>query len=147
MLFRSLQKLLSLRVTRVESLRPGWVEPGEFGVSRWLEHIDAELPPLAKTASGHGFWYRAGKVQYLGAWPSRDLADAMVAAAADGAGLPLLELPDDLRIRRRGDILFAINYGPDPIDISSCLPGAGTADFILGERLLPPAGVAAWRET
>jgi len=141
-----LQKLLSLRVTRVESLRPGWVEPGEFGVSRWLEHIDTELPPLAKTASGHGFWYRAGKLQYLGAWPSRDLADAMVAEAADGAGLPLLELPDDLRIRRRGDILFAINYGPEPIDISSCLPGAATADYILGDRVLPPAGVAAWRE-
>ena len=142
-----LQKLLPLRVTRVESLRPGWVEPGDFGVSRWLEHIETELPPLASTVSGQGFWYRKGNLQYLGAWPSPDLADAVVAEAAKGAGLALLNLPDDLRIRRRGDILFAINYGPDPIDISSCLPGAGTADFILGERVLPPAGVAAWRET
>ena len=141
-----LQKVMPLRVTRVESLRPGWEEAGDFGISKWLEHVETELAPLARTASGLGFWYRHGKFQYLGAWPSADLIDAVVTTAADAAGLPLLKLPDDVRIRRRGEIMFAINYGPETIDLSSCLPAVTTADFILGGCLLPPAGVAAWRE-
>lgn len=142
-----LRRLLPIRVTRVESLRPGWIEPGDFGVSKWLEHIETELPPLARTSSGQGFWYRKGALQYLGVWPSRELVEAVVAAAAKSAGLVSLNLPDDVRIRRRGEILFAINYGPESIDLSSFLPSMASADFILGDRLLPPAGVAAWRES
>ena len=141
-----LQKVMPLRVTRAESLRPGWEEAGDFGISKWLEHIETELVPLARTASGLGFWYRHGKFQYLGAWPSADLIDAVVTTAAEAAGLPLLKLPDDIRIRRRGEIMFAINYGPETIDLSSCLPAVATADFIVGGCLLAPAGVAAWRE-
>ena len=141
-----LQEVMPLRVARVESLRPGWVEAGEFGVSRWLEHVVTDLAPLARTASGQGFWYRHGKFQYLGAWPSADLLDAVVTATAQSAGISLMNLPDDIRIRRRGEIVFAINYGPETIDLSSCLPAAATIQFILGGLLLPPAGVAAWRE-
>ena len=141
-----LQEIMPLRVARVESLRPGWVEAGDFGVSRWLEHVVTDLAPLARTASGRGFWYRHGNLQYLGAWPSADLLDAVVTATAQSAGISLMNLPDDIRIRRRGEIVFAINYGPETIDLSSCLPAAATIQFILGGLLLPPAGVAAWRE-
>jgi beta-galactosidase len=141
-----LQEVMPLRVTLVESLRPGWVEAGDFGVSRWLEHIATELAPLARTASGKGFWYRHGKFQYLGAWPSADLLDVVVKATAESAGISFLNLHEDLRIRRRGEVVFAVNYGPETIDLSSCVPAAATLEFILGGLLLPPAGVAAWRE-
>jgi beta-galactosidase len=142
----SLQDVMPLRVTRVESLRPGWVEAGDFGVSRWLEHIATELEPLARTASGQGFWYRHDKFQYLGAWPGADLLDAVVKTSAQSAGISVLNLHDDLRIRRRGEIVFVINYGPETVDLSSCVPAAATIQFILGGLLLPPAAVAAWRE-
>lgn len=67
-------------------------------------------------------------------------------ATAESAGIPFLNLHDDLRIRRRGEVVFAVNYGPETIDLSSCVPAAATLEFILGGLLLPPAGVAAWRE-
>jgi beta-galactosidase len=141
-----LRNLLPLRVTRVESLRPGWIEPGDFGVSKWLEHIETELTPLARTSAGLGLWYRNGRIQYLGAWPGREMIDAAIDSAATKAGLACLNLPEEIRVRKRGGIAFAINYGPEPVDLSSCIPGMATADLILGDRLLPPAGVAAWRE-
>jgi beta-galactosidase len=141
-----LRKLLPLRVMRVESLRPGWIEPGDFEVSKWLEHIETDLAPLAKTASGLGIWYRKGRFQYLGAWPSRDMLDAVIKSAAKRVGLACLDLPDEIRVRKRGEIAFAINYGAQPIDLSSCIPSAMAAAAILGGCILPPAGVAAWRE-
>ena len=42
--------------------------------------------------------------------------------------------------------MFAINYGPESVDLSICIPGIAGRDLILGDRLLAPAGVAAWRE-
>ncbi len=141
-----LHKLLPLRVTHVESLRPGWIEPGDFGVSKWLEHIETELTPLASTAAGLGLWYRNGNIQYLAAWPCREMLDAVITSAAARAGLACLSLPDEIRIRKRGEIVFAINYGPDSVDLSSCVPGITTADLILGDHVLAPAGVAAWRD-
>ena len=140
-----LQRLLPLRVTRVESLRPGWVEAGDFGVSRWLEHIDTALPALASTASGLGFWYRSGRIQYVGAWPGADLLDAVIDAASANAGLDTLRLGDDVRIRRRGGLVVAINYGPEAIDLATIVPGIDALTFLIGERHIPPAGVAIWR--
>ena len=140
-----LQRLLPLRVTRVESLRPGWVEAGDFGVSRWLEHIDTALPALASTASGLGFWYRSGRIQYVGAWPGADLLDAVIDAASANAGLETLRLGDDVRIRRRGGLVVAINYGPEAIDLATIVPGIDALTFLIGERHIPPAGVAIWR--
>ena len=140
-----LQRLLPLRVTRVESLRPGWVEAGDFRVSRWLEHIDTALPALASTASGLGFWYRSGRIQYVGAWPGADLLDAVIDAASANAGLDTLRLGDDVRIRRRGGLVVAINYGPEAIDLATIVPGIDALTFLIGERHIPPAGVAIWR--
>ncbi|MEY2757585.1 MAG: hypothetical protein RIR33_1363 [Pseudomonadota bacterium] len=140
-----LQRLLPLRVTRVESLRPGWVEVGDFGISRWLEHIETALPALASTASGLGFWYRSGRIQYVGAWPGADLLDAVIEAASANAGLTTLRLGDDVRIRRRGDLVIAINYGPEAIDLATLVPGIEAQTFLIGERHILPAGVAIWR--
>lgn len=140
-----LQSLLPLRITRVESLRPGWLEPGAFPVTRWLEHVETELNPAAVTTSGHGIWFIRERFQYLAAWPDPELLDAALANACAGAGLDLLRLPEGLRIRRRGNTAFAINYGPEPADLATCLAGIEDADFIMGEALLAPGGVAAWR--
>lgn len=136
---------LPLRVVRVESLRPGWVEPGDFPVSRWLEHVETDLAPLARTRSGAGVWYENQGAHYLAAWPDPRLLRAVLETASVGAGLQVYDLPDDLRVRRRGDLRIAINYGPDPIDLADWIPGAAEIDFLLGERRLLTAGVAIWR--
>jgi beta-galactosidase len=142
----NLRRLMPVRVGRVESLRRGWSEPGDYAITRWLEHLESELEPRARTASGHGVWHQHGRVHYLSAWPDAALLNDVLREAAAKAGVETLDLPDGLRLRRRGNVRFAINYGPEAVDIESYLKGADGFDFLIGGPCLDPAGVAAWRE-
>jgi beta-galactosidase len=58
------------------------------------------------------------------------------------AGIGTQRLPDGVRLRRAGSVCFAFNYNPEPCDLAGVVPEG--AAFVLGERALPPAGVAAW---
>jgi beta-galactosidase len=138
--------LLPLRVARVESLRPGHVEAGEIPVARWLEDIETTLEPEVRTASGAGLWYRHGRGHYLATWPHPQLLDRVLRRAAAEEGMEVLSLPDGLRLRRRGEVRFAVNYGPESVRLDSVLEGVGGFHFLLGGPVLAPAGVAAWRE-
>jgi len=140
------QDLIPLVVNRVESLRPGHVEQaGQFKVTRWLEHIQSELAPEASTASGHGIWYRTGKVDYLACWPDAELLDAVLHRRCADLGLAALSLPEGLRLRQRGAFLFAINYEAVPVRLSDHIVDAEEFDYVIGGPDLPAAGVAAWR--
>jgi beta-galactosidase len=141
-----LKGLLPLRVARVESLRPGHVEAGEIPVARWLEDIETTLEPEVRTASGAGLWYRHGRGHYLATWPHPQLLDRVLRRAAAEEGMEVLSLPDGLRLRRRGEVRFAVNYGPESVRLDSVLEGVGGFHFLLGGPVLAPAGVAAWRE-
>jgi beta-galactosidase len=50
-----------------------------------------------------------------------------------------------LRVRRRGDVMFAINYEASPVDLAEHLGGLSGLTFLIGGPILPAAGVAAWR--
>ena len=54
-----------------------------------------------------------------------------------------MRLPETLRLRRRGNIRFAFNYGNAPADA----PAPAAAGFVLGQRTIEPYDVAAWRVT
>jgi beta-galactosidase len=140
-----LQSVLPLRVVRRESLRPGHVEPGDFPATRWLEHIETTGLTMAATASGDVLWTRAGRFHYLAGWPSAELLDAVLRQACAELGMDALDLPDGLRTRRRGDVRFAFNYGTETVDLGAHIPSLDGASFLLGDRVLAPAGVAAWR--
>lgn len=140
-----LHALISIRVSRVESLRAGWSEPGAFPATRWLEHVETDLAPRASTDSGHGLWFDTGRVQYLATWPDDDLLEAALTDAASRAGLEVRSLPDGLRLRRCGDLQFAFNYAPEAADLVDHLAEAAGFDFVLGGTQLEPGGVAAWR--
>jgi beta-galactosidase len=142
----SAQELIPLVVRRVESLRPGHVEPaGPFNVTRWLEHIQTDLVPEASTTSGHGIWYHTDKVDYLACWPDAALLDAVLRRRCEALGLATLSLPDGLRLRQRGAFMFAINYEAKPVCLSDHISGAEGLDYVIGGPDLAPAGVAAWR--
>lgn len=132
---------LPFRVTRVESLPPGHTEPVAGGghVERWLEAIEGEAQPRIRLESGVGLVFAHGRLRYLAAWPAPDLLARMMQEIATEAGLVALDLPDGLRLRRRGNLRFAVNYAPEPV------PLPDHADLLLGTDPLPPAGVAAWR--
>ncbi|MFM9852699.1 MAG: beta-galactosidase [Sphingomonadaceae bacterium] len=134
-----LQSLIPLTITRVESLRPGLERHGDgVTVRRWHEHVETDLTPRATLDDGPGIWFTHGRVHYLACWPD----PAVLARVIGEAGLPLRSLPDSIRTRRAGDHLFAFNFGTQPAAFD---PGPGWKQ-IIGEDILPPAGVGTWRK-
>ena len=67
-----------------------------------------------------------------------DLLEALCAEA----GVATLRLPDDLRLRRRGDLVFALNYGAVP----ATAPAPAGTTFLIGGREIGARDVAIWRE-
>jgi len=125
-----LKALVPLTVTRVESLREGWAEPAEgFTIARWREDVASDLAPELADAAGRGVVYRHGPIRYCTIWPDRALLALLVERMADEAGVPLLDLPEGIRVRRTASHAFTFNY-------------AATAVFVphIGATLAP----ASW---
>ena len=140
--------LIDVTVTRVESLRASHSEmAGPYKVSRWLEHIDSPLTPKAKTPSGRGVWYQNERCDYLACWPEAALLHDVLSARCEQAGIKSYDLPEGLRVRRRGDVMFAINYEASPVNLGDHLRDVSRMSFLIGGPQLPPAGVAAWTAT
>ena len=139
-----LQDLIPIKVTQVASLRPGLsVTVTGSGVSgravRWREDVASELEPLASFADGGGALWEHGRALYLACWPDQPLlGDVMRLVLGDRAGLTLHELPDGIRLRRRGDLAFAFNYGDEDWQ-------APTIGTVLGDPLVRPQDLAVWR--
>lgn len=141
-----LQGLLPIRVTQAASLRPGLTHSVSVGgtaagaMERWREWVEpGPALALAQFADGSPALLRSGRACYLAGWPDTCLLRAVMRYALGSAGLPLHDLPEGIRLRRRGDLTFAFNYGPE----AWTAPGAES--FVLGGRVVPPQGVAAWR--
>ncbi len=142
-----LQSVLPIRVVRVESLRDGLSIAGDgFEIRRWIEHIESDIAPEMSASEGAGLVYARGALRYLAAWPDSNLLLRLLGKMAAEGGLPVTPLPADLRIRAAGAHRFAFNYGPDPIDLSDIIAGADVRTYVVGSNILPPAGVAVWRE-
>ena len=143
-----LKSLIPLTVIHVESLPADHAEPGEFNGGavagrRWLEHVETALAPVAARKGGGGLLYRHERVLYLTTAPDNAFLAALVSSLLSEAGVALAPVDADIRLRRRGGLVFAFNYGPEPHDVSALSKGAA---FVLGGALLQPVGVAAWRE-
>lgn len=140
-----LQDLLPLRVTEVASLRPG-LAPAVTGplisgrAERWREWLTTDLPALASFADGTPALVQAGARHYLACWPDSDLLAATLEhLLVRQAGLIGTALPPHVRLRRRGDLNFAFNYGPDDWHVR------GATEFVLGGVQLRAQDVACWR--
>jgi beta-galactosidase len=139
-----LRKLIDLRVRRVESLRPTAVLTAEIGhVERWREFLILGEGVENEIASydDECALARRENVSYLAGWPDDALLDAVLKQALDGARLEALPLPRDIRVRDNGGTRYVFNYGPNPADISALV---GNAPLLLGGKVLPPCGVAAF---
>jgi beta-galactosidase len=143
-----LAEFLPLRVLRVESLRPGLrvdIEAGDGVIGqalRWRDIVEPgpAVQVVARFADGTPALLRHAALRYVCAeLEPRLLCDWLEQAAAD-AGLATRRLPEALRLRRRGQLQFAFNYGSQPLT----LPFEPGAEWLLGGRELPAAGVAAW---
>jgi len=141
-----LQRILPLRVVRVESLAPGLRDTlswhgNEYPVYTWKEWVETHLKPEGLFADGLGAVLRDGRYYYLAFWPSEDFLLDFFEDLARGVGLDPLRLPSGIRMQQRGELTFAFNFTGDVQQVSAPL----TADFLLGEANIAPYGVSVWR--
>ena len=146
-----LQDDLGLKVERVESLPPGMTmkvrRRGGSGKSakllamRWRELVRPEGAEVAAAfaADGRGALLARGKTRYLACRANPALMDLAVRDAMKAAGIRGVAVPQNVRARRRGNLLWFFNCGNSPARIRV------RGDFVLGAEKIPPAGVCAVR--
>ena len=138
-----LAHLLKLRITQVSSLRPGLSEKvtGEAAGSamRWREYAETDATVLSRFESGDAALVANGNYHYLACWPDEKLLNATMALLCKKTRLATVKLPPHIRLRRRGNITFAFNYGP------AVWQAPKLGKLILGKGKLGPQDIAAWR--
>ena len=131
------------RLTQLSSLRPGIEEGVAGGASghaiRWREYLETNAEVLARFENGDPALTGKGKHHYLACWPDEALLSSTLKLLAERAGIEVLDVPSHIRIRRRGNLVFAFNYGPE--EWTAPIKG----DPILGEKRLKAQQVAVWR--
>ncbi|GMN02144.1 beta-galactosidase [Erythrobacter sp. MTPC3] len=111
-----LRMILPLMVARVESLRSGITEEGDgFGVTRWLEQVNADCGAEYTLKDGRGVVFHNDNYRYLAGWPDRALLTDLISQMAAEADVKTRLLPKGLRIRRTATHLFAFNYSASPV--------------------------------
>jgi beta-galactosidase len=116
----ALRDLIPITVTRVESLRDGVAEPGtedEAGwtITRWREDVVGRLQPEIDDLAGRKVLCRKDNIYYLAIWPDVALLRLIVERLAGVAGVPLLDLPEGIRVRRTATHAFTFNYASAPV--------------------------------
>lgn len=148
---------MGFRIPRVASLRDGMTirvegEAIEGAITIWREQVRLEPATavahdidramvVAHCADGAPALLEAGTLAYLAGWPDDALLDGVLRRLARQADLAITPLSGGLRIRRRGDLHFAFNAGPD----AAAIPLPTGATLLLGQTELPAGGVAVWR--
>jgi beta-galactosidase len=112
-----LRAKLAARILEVASLRPG-VTIGITGsisgyAERWREHVEAQCEILATFVDGGPALIADGQFHYLAFWPNEAALRGFAVYLTRKAGLATQELPPTVRLRRRGPLTFAFNYGSE----------------------------------
>ena len=145
-----LSDLLGLTVSRIESLRPGvtitgHVEDAQFTTGVWREFVETNSIVELRHIDGAPAVVRRENAAYLPVWPDDVLLIDVLQSAANRAHLNTSILPEGLRIRRSGELVFAFNYG-ETVDLFAVRIVDSSTDFILGSGQLEQASVAIWRQ-
>jgi len=138
-----LRALTGTRVIEVSSMRPGIrvAVSGQINgtAERWLEHAEVSGEVLARFADGKPAFVALGQVHSLLFWPDEAALFAAMRHMVSLAKLETLDLPPEVRVRRRGDLLFAFNYGAQAWDA----PFMGAP--IQGSAKVAPHDHSVWR--
>ncbi|MFL9990521.1 beta-galactosidase [Paraburkholderia sediminicola] len=144
----ALQRVLPMQVLEVETLRPTLTPALSIGDTQgvalhWREHVrandgttvDAQFDDTWPAILTHG------RVRYVAGWLSHGLHRAVLQQAAKQAGIETQWLAEGLRMRRRGDLTFAFNFGPEQVQA----PAPVNATYVLGHSQLKTGDVCAWK--
>jgi beta-galactosidase len=84
-----------------------------------------------------------GSVTYNGVAGEATLDESLIELLAKQAGLPVSPLPPHVHLLERDGRKIVVNYQEKPIQA----PASPKANFVVGGRTVPPAGVAVWIES
>lgn len=137
-----LRKLLGLRVTQVASLRPGLADAVSGKTSgqavRWREYLETSATVVARFANKDAAFVTNHNQHYLACWPDQELLNSVLALIVKKSGLKSHPLPDHIRLRKRGKLTFAFNYGT----IAWSVPKG--VKLVLGAAKIAPQGLSIW---
>ena len=142
-----LRALLPIRILSVETLRadcPGSISFNDkaFASTAWRESLDpGSTTVLAAYEDGTPALVRQGRAHYLATLTDDAFLTAFFTGLCVEADIAFTPLTGSLRLRRRGDLTFAINYGATAVTA----PAPGGAEFLLGGRNIGPHDLAIWR--
>ena len=143
-----LQHLINFKVVSVETLRPDCpvtvsYEGQTYRARSWCEEFEcaSEVETLASYAEGAPVVVKQGKAIYVGALLDADALRHFFTDLCTGSNISTYELDEDMRIARRGNLMFAFNYANAAQDA----PVPDGAKFVIGQRTVPPRDVAVWK--
>ena len=138
-----LRNLLGLRVTQVSSLPPGVVEQVDGKVwgtaERWREYVETNSKVLARFENNDAALIQNNNHIYLSCWPDETLLHATMELLVKKTKLNITKLPPHIRLRKRGNLTFAFNYGTK----SWAIPKG--KKLVMGGPKVPPQGLTIWR--
>ena len=142
-----LRALVPIRVLSVDTPRPDCPGQVRIGGDQWVslgwrESLDpGSAEVLAMLEDGKPALVRSGGTHYVATLLDDAGTEALIARLAAEAGVKTTPVSGGLRLRSRGDLRFAINYGPEAAEA----PAPDGAEFLLGGRTVPPHDLAIWR--
>jgi beta-galactosidase len=106
--------------------------------TRWREDVEtsASVQVHARFEDGRPALMSAGSRAYLAGWLEKQELQNLMEWCLDQARLQGLQLPADIRLRRRGGFIFAFNYSNEAWDVPSFL-----GSVVIGSQRLEPGGV------
>jgi len=148
---QGLEALTGLRTLRVASLPPGWQEPvafnhgkapeAPFAATRWREDWALQgAHAVAYFADGKPAVAQCGRFHSAATWLEDAAWRHWLRGIAQAAGLPVHDLPDTLRINRRGHTVWAFNFAAQAVHFTP----SEAATPVLGGANLEPFGMAIW---
>eukprot|EP01117_Protostelium_nocturnum_P013662 TRINITY_DN5114_c0_g1_i1.p1 TRINITY_DN5114_c0_g1~~TRINITY_DN5114_c0_g1_i1.p1 ORF type:complete len:635 (-),score=199.24 TRINITY_DN5114_c0_g1_i1:154-2058(-) len=117
-----LSQLIPFTVLEVSSLRPGLEETVVGGemipngkVIKWRENVEIGegTEVLATYEDEYPFFLQNDRYFYLTGWADESLLGSVFSFIAKKAEIETIQLPEGIRLRKRGQLTFAFNYGEE----------------------------------
>ena len=118
-----LRELLGLHLLNFDGMRPGLgVQVGAHPVVTWAESYDPVGGEATHTyadgpLAGQAAVIRNGNVTTIGAWSETLVKELLVGLLAE-LEIPTTELPDGVRVARRGAITTWMNFNLEPVTLA-----------------------------
>jgi beta-galactosidase len=118
-----LRGLLGLRLLNFDGLRPGLgVQVGTHPVETWAESYEpvggeATFTYTDGPLAGQAALVQTGNVTTIGAW-SESLVKEVLTGLLAGLDIPTTELPEGVRVARRGAITTWMNFNLEPVTLA-----------------------------